>query len=144
MKMAFGMVLAILFFPVFTTLWMIDEIFYGGYRDTNIEDVVWIVSSPRTGSTNLVDTLLEDERDFLSPWHIEAVIPFICVLRVIDGIIYFFNLFGVNIIEVLEKGVKKGTSINEDVLDHHPMELQGFVLGELKKGKGGELWKKGF
>ena len=126
-KLFLGILLSVVMLPVMFTLWTIDEIFYGAYRKMNVDDVIWIVSSPRTGSTTLVDALLKNDRDFISPSHVEAVFPFICVNRLIDGVIYFFGLFGVDLVAALEKLVKRGTNINDDVVDHHPMELLGFV-----------------
>ena len=131
--------MAIFTLPFFFLLWEIDEIFYGGYRKVNVDDVVWIVSSPRTGSTNLIDALLKDERDFVSPSHVEAIVPFICVNRVIDLLMYVFGLLGVDLKDWLTGLAKSRMSMNDDAIDHHPMELFGFVLGE---GEGGEKREK--
>jgi len=104
-------------------LWTIDEILYPGYRDVNVDDVVFIVSTQRTGSTNLTEALLFDERDFCCPNGLEVVFPFICLQKLMDLVVWIGSVFQCDVKNALNRYATRAEGISDDLLDEHPMHL---------------------
>ena len=101
---------------------MIDEIFYSGYKSINLDSMVWIVSTQRTGSSNLCEALSSfNSRDFVCPRMCETVFPFICVNRLFDFLEWFFAIIGRDFDADISVIMKKVSGVNEDSTDHHPM-----------------------
>jgi len=89
----------------------------------NIDDTVWVLSAPRTGSTNLADALLADERDFVSPRLIEVIFPFICINRAFDALDCVLQRFGTSFERVISDTMASLNSVTPDALDHHSSGL---------------------
>jgi hypothetical protein len=104
-------------------LWSVDEVLYGGYRDVIVDDVVFIVSTQRTGSTNLTEAILFDDRDFFCPNGVELLFPFICVQRVLDLCVWIGSLFHFDVKESLNQLAARAEGVGDDLLDEHPMHL---------------------
>lgn len=74
--------------PLCGLCWLVDEIFYAGYRRQTITPV-FIVGQPRSGTTLLHRTMALDRRTFLAVRHLEWRYPFICVQKM-------FRVFGLD------------------------------------------------
>jgi len=73
--------------PLYTCLWYLDEVLYPSYKKQVINPV-FIIGSPRSGTTFLHRTLASDEETFFALRHIEWRFPFIIVQKFIK----FFHL----------------------------------------------------
>ncbi len=60
---------------------MLDDLLYPEYRSIVLQDPVFILAPPRTGSTSLHRALTSDERRFFAPVTAELFFPFITVMR---------------------------------------------------------------
>mmetsp|Transcript_27837 Transcript_27837/g.77870 ORF Transcript_27837/g.77870 Transcript_27837/m.77870 type:complete len:419 (-) Transcript_27837:174-1430(-) len=123
LKLLFGIVLRFALTPLWWGLWMVDELVYGAYRGADLRDTVWVVSTPRTGSTNTTEAILHNERDFVSPRMIETFMPFVCVNRVVDLFEWTGKRLGFDAVAVLTRLAMSASKVNEDAIDHHPMNL---------------------
>ena len=73
--------------PIKGVGWFLDEIFYPSYHKCEIKDPLFLISAPRSGSTQLADYLENDEENFIAPMFIEAVFPYIWAWRMIAPIL---------------------------------------------------------
>ena len=62
-------------------LWLLDELLYPSYRHVKLEEPVFILAPPRTGSTSLHRALLSDESRFFAPVTVELFFPFITLSK---------------------------------------------------------------
>lgn len=74
----------LLYFPLLTALWLIDEALWRGYRRTEIAGPLFIMSQPRSGTTFLLRTLAEDQESFFTLKHLDWRVPSIGFWKVID------------------------------------------------------------
>lgn len=70
--------------PIWTLLWYFDEIFFGNYRNTQINGVYLLVGQPRSGTTFLHRILCEDNSLFIGIKHLEWRYPFIIFTKLLD------------------------------------------------------------
>ncbi|CAG8620059.1 11687_t:CDS:1 [Acaulospora morrowiae] len=68
--------------PFYTFLWYLDELLYPNYKKQKIEPV-FIIGSPRSGTTLLHRTLAQDEETFFAIRHFEWRYPFVIVQKLI-------------------------------------------------------------
>ena len=119
----------IVFLQVFTLFFrLLDEIFYPNYRKTKLEDPVFIISNPRSGTTYLHNLLCLDEERFSYFMLYHTFFPsilfykFILLMKRIDSKL---NWVMRRFFEWIEKKVFKGW-------EHiHPM---GFEKSEEDEG----------
>src|SRR5205807_8760539 len=74
----------LIYLPILTILWFIDELIFPFYRQTEIKNPVFIMSQPRSGTTFLLRTLSLDDQTFFSLKHLEWRMPFIALWRILD------------------------------------------------------------
>lgn len=84
LRMASHLGREVLFAPLFSALWHLDELVYGTYRSVRLRPPVFIMSQPRSGTTFLLRTLAADSDTFFSLKHLEWRYPFILFWKVID------------------------------------------------------------
>jgi hypothetical protein len=73
----------LLFFPIISFFWLVDEILFRSYRDIEVKDPVFIVGQPRSGTTFLHRTLSAD-KNFISLKHLEWKYPLISLWKLMD------------------------------------------------------------
>lgn len=83
-KQAFFLLKYILFCPLWSFLWYLDEWIYPEYRDMTLNPV-FIMGQPRSGTTFLHRTLAADTDNFVALRHIEWRYPFICLHKLFFG-----------------------------------------------------------
>jgi omega-hydroxy-beta-dihydromenaquinone-9 sulfotransferase len=76
----------LVFVPVLTILWWIDELVFPGYRKSSVSEPVFIMSQPRSGTTLLLRTLATDKHRFFSLTHLEWRLPSIALWSVLDAL----------------------------------------------------------
>ena len=69
--------------PIKGVCWFLDELLYHSYHNSDIKDPVLVISASRSGSTQLVNYLEDDERNFISPMKIEGQFPYIWVWKLV-------------------------------------------------------------
>ncbi|XP_065908536.1 uncharacterized protein [Dysidea avara] len=67
--------------PFHGLCWYIDELVYSSYHKINIEKPVFMITAPRSGSTQLYDYLLDDTKNFIAPVAFEGMLPYIWVWK---------------------------------------------------------------
>jgi len=78
--------------PVNGVCWFLDELFYHSYHNTKIKDPVFILSSPRSGSTQLLNYLEDDKANFITCMLIEEMYPYIWVWKFIAPVLNALGL----------------------------------------------------
>jgi omega-hydroxy-beta-dihydromenaquinone-9 sulfotransferase len=73
----------LVFCPVWTFFWYLDELLYPDYRKTLVRPV-FIMGQPRSGTTFLHRTLAADHNTFIAIRHIEWRYPFIFIQKIIS------------------------------------------------------------
>lgn len=72
--------------PLFTLLWIGDEVLWHGYRKARVAPPVFVMSQPRSGTTFLLRTLASDEQSFFVLKHLDWRAPFIGFWKLIDAL----------------------------------------------------------
>jgi len=67
--------------PANGVCWYIDELVYSSYHKVNIEKPVFMITAPRSGSTQLYDYLADDTKNFVTPTAFEGMLPYIWVWK---------------------------------------------------------------
>ena len=89
--------------PVNGVCWYIDELLYSSYHKVNIENPVFLLTAPRTGSTQLSDYLQDDSKNLIAPTVAETMFPYIWMWKIfvpiavwlgLDKRLSNFSLFG--------------------------------------------------
>jgi len=89
--------------PVNGVCWYIDELVYCAYHKVNIEEPVFMMTAPRTGSTQLSGYLQDDTENFIAPTAMETMFPYIWVWKIfvpiaiklgLDKRLQNFSIFG--------------------------------------------------
>ncbi|CAB9516421.1 expressed unknown protein [Seminavis robusta] len=116
--------------PLASYLWMIDEVFFGGYNDIQIQKPVITISVPRGGTTSFHRTLALDER-FATPTMAEVVMPFICVYK----LLFALNQTAPGLVQKTESLLKWINRVTPQVEARHPISLfapdaDDILLGE--------------
>ncbi len=70
--------------PFLSLFWWIDRLFFCDYRSINLDQVVFLIGQPRSGTTLLLRTLAEDDSKFVAVKHIEWRYPFLVVWRIFE------------------------------------------------------------
>ena len=61
--------------PVNGVCWFVDELLYPAYHKADIKELVFFITAPRSGSTQLAQYLEDDKDNFISPTVGEAILP---------------------------------------------------------------------
>jgi len=69
--------------PVNGLFWFIDELIYPSYHKVKIDEPVFMISAPRTASTQVCHYLENDTENFITPIIAESIFPYIWVWRLI-------------------------------------------------------------
>ena len=89
--------------PIHGVCWYIDELIYSSYHKVKIKKPVFMVTAPRSGSSQLQNYLQDDTMNFIAPTLAEGIIPYIWVWKLFTSVLiklglqdYFYNtsLFG--------------------------------------------------
>ena len=75
----------LLYAPLLTLFWLLDELLWHGYRKAQVQAPVFVMSQPRSGTTFLLRTLACDEESFFVLKHLDWRIPFISFWKLIDA-----------------------------------------------------------
>ena len=78
--------------PVKAVGWYLDEIFYPSYHKCEIKDPLFIVSPPRSGSTQLAGYLEDENENFIAPMLIEAAFPYMWAWEMIAPILKIIGI----------------------------------------------------
>ena len=68
--------------PIQGVCWYLDELLYSSYHKVNIKDPVFMITAPRTGSTQLCDYLQDDNKNFIAPTTAEMIFPYVWAWKV--------------------------------------------------------------
>ncbi|XP_065900382.1 uncharacterized protein [Dysidea avara] len=85
--------------PVNGVCWYIDELLYPSYHKANIDEPVFMITAPRTGSTQLCHYLEDDVDNFLVPTIAEGLFPYIWIWKLAVSVLQikqerFGTMFG--------------------------------------------------
>ena len=84
--------------PIHGLCWYIDELLYPSYHKVNIEEPVFMITAPRSGSTQLCDYLQVDTENFIAPTALEGTFPYIWIWKLFAKVRsqkhFCKNLFG--------------------------------------------------
>lgn len=75
LRMFFYFMMLFFLQPAFGVFWFIDDVFYPEYRNVKIEAPVFIIGDARTGTTQYVQTLANDDVNFCAPITLNALVP---------------------------------------------------------------------
>lgn len=75
--------------PIEFVLWWFDEIFFPGHASCPVEEPVFILGQPRSGTTKLLDVMVSESDRFCALTMAEIRFPFLCLHYAID---FFSNL----------------------------------------------------
>ncbi|XP_065909040.1 uncharacterized protein [Dysidea avara] len=67
--------------PVNGVCWYIDELVCSSYHKVNIEEPVFMITAPRSGSSQLCDYLEKDSNNFITPVLAEGMFPYVWVWK---------------------------------------------------------------
>lgn len=73
---------------------ILDEIFFRGYRKTDISNPVFIISNPRCGTTFLHRLLSLDKNRYTSTLLYHTIFPCVTYIKLIQGIAYLDSKIG--------------------------------------------------
>ncbi|CAB9497248.1 expressed unknown protein [Seminavis robusta] len=76
-------------FPLECVLWYLDEILFSGYKATKVEEPLFILGQPRSGTTKFQDVLSADHDSFCSMYLYEMRFPYLTIQYVID---FFYKM----------------------------------------------------
>ena len=62
--------------PAYGVLWFLDDVLFPGYRAVKIVEPCFIIGDARTGTTQYVQILGDDAKNFCAPITLNALIPF--------------------------------------------------------------------
>ena len=69
--------------PVRGVFWFLDELLYPAYHRVNIEEPVFFITGPRSGSSQLCKYLEKDRQSFVIPTVIEGFAPYIWAWKLV-------------------------------------------------------------
>src|SRR5208282_4775004 len=84
LKLLLHLTKELLYLPLLTLLWFIDELWFHAFRTTEVKSPIFIMSQPRSGTTFLLRTLSLDSQTFFSLKHLEWRLPFIVLWKALD------------------------------------------------------------
>jgi hypothetical protein len=61
--------------PSYGVFWFLDDVLYPGYRDVKIVQPCFIIGDARTGTTQYVQILGDDAKNFCAPITLNALVP---------------------------------------------------------------------
>lgn len=73
-------------FPVETILWHLDDVLFPEYKTTEIQEPVFLLGQPRSGTTMFESLLSEDNERFCSMLLYEMRYPYLCLQYTVDFI----------------------------------------------------------
>lgn len=82
-KQSLFLIKYLIFCPLWTVFWYVDEIFYPDYKNIKLKPV-FIMGQPRSGTTFLHRTLASDSDNFVALKHFEWRYPFICLQKILN------------------------------------------------------------
>ena len=69
--------------PINGVCWFLDELLYPDYHKVDIKEPVFLITAPRSGSTQLGHYLEDDTENFIIPTVAEGMIPYIWVWKLL-------------------------------------------------------------
>lgn len=87
LKMLLRQTKNLVIYTLVAPLWIVEEIIFYNYRTAELPKMVFIICTPRTGSTNLHRTMAKDER-VLAPTLTDFLVPLIFLKRLGEKIGY--------------------------------------------------------
>ena len=73
--------------PVNGVCWFIDELAFPSYRKVNINKPVFMITAPRTGSTQLCQYMENDYDNFIAPTVGEGLFPYIWMWKILVPVV---------------------------------------------------------
>ncbi|XP_065900383.1 uncharacterized protein [Dysidea avara] len=73
--------------PVNGVCWYIDELLYPSYHKVNIDEPVFMITAPRTGSSQLCQYLEDDYENIIAPTVGEGLFPYIWMWKILVPVI---------------------------------------------------------
>ena len=100
---------------------LLDDVFYPGYRQQKVKTPVFIIGNPRSGTTFLHRLMSKDKETFtaLTVWEL-IFAPSITQRKIIWGVIKLFRILGYPInrsLDALNKKINKGNTTHNIKLD---------------------------
>ena len=83
-KQSIFLVKYVLFCPLWTLLWYLDELIYSSYKQQEVRPI-FIIGQPRCGTTFLHRALAADEDNYVAIRHIEWRYPYITFQKFLNG-----------------------------------------------------------
>ena len=73
--------------PINGVCWYLDELLYSGYHKVDIQEPIFFITAPRSGSTQLTHYLEDDKENFITPTIVEALLPYVWYWKLVNPII---------------------------------------------------------
>ena len=100
--------------PIRGVCWFLDELLYPAYHKVDIEEAVFFITGPRSGSSQLCKYLETDKENFVIPTVAEGLAPYIWAWKLVVPI---FTLLGIKVqhfgkLNILGAEAKKRHELN--------------------------------
>ena len=73
--------------PINGVCWYLDELLYSSYRKVEIQEPIFFITAPRSGSTQLTHYLEDDKENFITPTITEALLPYVWYWKLVNPIV---------------------------------------------------------
>lgn len=78
--------------PINGVCWYLDELLYPAYHKVEIKEPVFLITAPRSGSTQLGHYIEDDKENFIIPMVAEGMIPYIWVWKLLIPVFIHLRL----------------------------------------------------
>ena len=112
--------------PVRGVCWFLDELLYPAYHEVNIEEPVFFITAPRSGSSQLCKYLEKDKQNFVVPTVIEGFAPYIWAWKLVVPI---FNRLGIKMKRFGELNILGAEAKKRHVFDLFTSDTWDTVFG---------------
>lgn len=132
--------------PIRGACWFLDELLYPAYHKVNMEEPVFFITGPRSGSSQLCKYLEKDEESFVIPTVVEGFAPYIWAWKLVIPI---FTRLGINMerygeLNILGTEAKKRHNFNIFTSDTWDTIFGGLHLNQVILYLGVSFMKWGY
>ena len=100
--------------PINAMCWYLDELLFSGYHKVDIQEPIFFVTAPRSGSTQLTHYLEDDKENFITPTVVEALLPYIWYWKLVNPVVT--KLLG-------KKGIDLSSYFGTEANKRHHLDL---------------------
>ena len=132
--------------PIRGVCWFVDELFYPAYHKVSMEEPVFFITGPRSGSSQLCKYLEKDRASFIIPTLAEGLAPYIWAWKLVVPI---FTRLGIKMkhfgeLNVLSSETKKRHSVNVFAAETWDTTFGGLHLHQIIMYLGVSFMKWGY